>query len=174
MQRRVLLKTLTALTLGSTLSWGCSNKDQIWEEGLSKISIDEQSARFINQLSQVILPTSDIDYSTPESLPQFIETLINDCHSAEDISKYGRGYQEYKIFLKEKLSADIAKLEEDELNELFDAVNDETLMTENGRFFFNKTREISIEHFKSSEYYLTNFTNYEMVPARFNGCANLN
>lgn len=173
MNRRFILKSLAVVAIGTTLPIGCTPKDNIWEEGLNKISMNPQASLFISDLSQLILPTEGIDYTTPETLSQFVETMINDCHSSEDIMKYGQGYDEYKLFLKEKLSTNLKKLSDTDINTLYESVKDEAVMSENARYFFTKTKDLTVHHFKSSEYYLTNFTNYEMVPGRFNGCATI-
>jgi hypothetical protein len=173
MKRRHVLKSLAAVAIGSTIPIGCTPTDSIWQEGAKAININPEAGAFLDDLSQLILPTQDIDYETPESLSQFIQTNINDCYSTEDIVKFGQGYDEYKAFLKEKLSTNLKNLSDDQIATLYESVKDETIMSENARYFFSKTKDLTVHHFKSSEYYLTNYTNYEMVPGRFNGCASI-
>jgi hypothetical protein len=170
MNRRNVIKSLSALAIGSYIIGGCQVKDLIWEEGATQIQIGSTPAEFIQTLSQLILPSESIQYTTPEPLTQYIETMVNDCSTKQQIIDYGKGYKEYQLFMKEKLNKDIDHLSEDEVAQLFDAVNDEETMPLAARYFFSQTRKHCISHFTTSEYYLTNHTKYEMVPSRFDGC----
>lgn len=173
MNRRDVLRSLAIIAAGSTVAIGCTPKDVIWEEGATTVSLSDSSAGFINSLSQVILPIDDINYNAPEPLGTFVQTMINDCRSQDDIISFGKGYDEYKLYLKEVFNTNLNELDEEQTNQLFAAVEDEESMPVNAKYFFTQIRQLSIDHFTSSEYYLTKYTKYEMVPSRFNGCAPL-
>ena len=173
MNRRNVIKSLSALAIGSYIIGGCQVKDLIWEEGATQIKIGSTPAEFIQKLSQLILPSESIQYTTPEPLTQYIETMVNDCSTQVQIMDYGQGYKEYQLFIKEKLNKDIDDLNEDEVLQLFDAVKDEETMPPAAQYFFSQTRKLCISHFTTSEYYLTNHTKYEMIPSRFDGCMSL-
>jgi len=170
MKRRDSLKTMAVLLAGSSLLTSCKPKNVIWEEGMNSIKLNSTSSAFINQLSQMILPTGDFEYTTPESFATFLETMINDRKSPEDIIKFGQGFNDYVGYLTEQFNKPIVHLDEAETDALFAAVGDEAAMSENASSFFSDLRGLSMWHLKSSPEYLENHTNYEMVPARFDGC----
>ena len=170
MKRRDSLKTMAVLLAGGSMLSSCQPKNIIWEEGMSNIEINSTSSTFINQLSKVILPTDGFDYTTPEPFTSFVETMINDRKSSEDIVKFGQGFNEYVGYLSEKFNKPIDKLDEAETEMLFAAIEDEEAMTNNAKSFYSELRGLSLWHFKSSPEYSESYTNYEMVPARFDGC----
>ncbi len=161
---------MAVLLAGGTLLSSCKPKNVIWEEGMSNIKLNRTSGKFINQLSQMILPTGNFEYSPPESFTSFVETIVNDSKSPEDIIKFGRGFDEYVIYLTEQFNKPIGKLAEEEVESLFAAVGDEQAMSEAAQDFISDLRRLALWHVKSSPEYLQGYTNYEMVPARFDGC----
>ena len=40
-------------------------------------------------------------------------------------------------------------------------------------FFINTTKHLSITHFTTSEFYLTEYLNYEYAPSRYIGCVTI-
>ena len=170
MKRRDSLKAMAVLLAGSSMLTSCEPKNIIWEEGMNSIKLNSTSSNFINQLSQIILPTDGFEYTPPEPFTRFLETIINDGKSTEDIAKFGQGFNDYVTYITEQFNKPINELNEEEVETLFAAVGNEEAMSESAQVFFADLRGLSLWHVKSSQEYLENHTNYEMVPARFNGC----
>lgn len=170
MKRRQSLKILATITVGSTLFGSCTPKNEIWEEGMTMIKMNSTSSSFMGHLSNVIVPQGDMQVTTLEPFSVFVERIVNDMKSPEDITKFGQGFNEYVSFLQTKFNKGMSELSEDETNVLFAAVQDEEAMSDNARAFFDDVRRLSIWHFKSTPEYMEAHTTYELVPARFNGC----
>ena len=173
MKRRDALKRLAVLSAGVTLLPGCAKEDTIFGESQKVLNITDDSAEFIDQLAHVILPIKDDKFNTPETLSEFITTMMNDCHSPTEVENFGLGYKEYKAFLNNTFTNDIDGLSSNEISELFKALENEETMSGNAKYFFNKLRQLRVKHFTTSPHYVTAYEHYEMVPARYNGCVTL-
>lgn len=175
MKRRKALQSMFLLSAGALVVPGCFTKDEILNLSTNTISFNKRSAEFIDLFSHIILPDpEDTEYSTLESLSDFITNMMNTCHSPEEITKYGNGYMEYREYLQVQFKKSLGKMTDTELDQLLAQVTDENLLSENARFFFSKTRDLRVKHFTSSEYYMTEIDKFEMAPGRFSGCVSLN
>ena len=54
----------------------------------------------IKEVSEYILPIENLKVESPESLTEFIITMLNDCYSPKDINKYLTGLDEFRSQLK--------------------------------------------------------------------------
>jgi len=99
-------------------------------------------------------------------------TMINDCHSPEEVSTFANGFEQYKL-LMEKSKVKIKSASEDQVLPVVQKVLEETEQPQEALvFFINKTRSLSIQHLMSSEYYMTKQMDYSLVPKEpFDGCA---
>lgn len=170
MKRREALHQLFILTAGTALLPGCVARDTIFDASRHLLVIEGKAAEFVEQLAGIILPVGDLQFATPESLVQFISTMMNDCHSPEQIEQFGLGYKEYKSYLSKTFTNSIDGLSYDEEQQLFAAIEDREVMTENAKFFFGKLKQLAQIHFTTSSKYLQEYNAYEMIPGRFNGC----
>ncbi len=73
-------------------------------------------------------------------------------------------------YLNTTFQKDVDELNEEETATLFASIEDEEGMTENAKAFYNDLRGLSIWHLKSTPEYTETYTDYEMVPGRFDGC----
>lgn len=175
MKRRDALQAMILFTAGSLLSPGCFVKDEIWDTQTGLIRFDNRSKEFIWLLAQLILPDrEDFKYETPESFDAFVQHMLNVLHSQEDRAKYGTGYIEYLEYIKTQFNKSLNQFKDDEGDQLLSKALEESALTEHALYFFKKTRELRIQHFRSSEEYLKGYDNYEMAPGRFSGCISIN
>ena len=56
---------------------------------------------------------------------------------------------------------------------IFDNINSLDGISEKIRFFINTTKDLSITHFTTSEFYMTEYLNYEYAPSRYIGCISI-
>jgi len=173
MKRREAIQRLAILTAGVAVLPGCFTEDTIFGESLNKIAINGNASSFIDELANVILPVSDLGFETPEPLSQFISSMLNNCHSAEDIQQFGSGYQEYKSYLKEAFGGKLSGLSPNETESLFAAINEEEAMSGNAKYFFKKVKGLAHRHFTTSQKYMEEHNDYEYAPGRYNGCADV-
>ena len=89
--------------------------------------------------------------------------MLNNCYSPNDINKYLSGLDEYNELIKAQ----------DNTHSLISNNINTDGKSEKLIYFIDATKELSIIHFTSSEYYLTEYLDYEYAPARYIGCVSI-
>ncbi len=175
MDRRSVLQSLAVLTVGGTIGWqGCSQTDEILAAGASQISFDEQSSAFMEQLARLILPYDREIYTMPETITEFVSTMVNDLSTPEDIQSYGEGYKTYKKYLSDTLSKEVSDMSDAEVVQMYEQLQRGESVPEGAKDFFERTRGLVLWQFRTSEQYMREVRGYSMTHESFDGCASIN
>lgn len=164
MKRRKAIQTLAVMAGGTILLPACRNIPTF-----SNIPLTRHQYGTIETLINIILPKPETpEITTPETTVNFVLTMVNDCYSPENIDRFNQGLQAFQEFTND------ANFQPDLFYDTFFAgVNDCENCPEQMVYFLNTTKNLSVRHFTSSEYFLTQKMNWEFVPGRFVGCAPL-
>lgn len=158
MKRRNAIQNIALITGGSILFPSCKFSDE-YKVGDKVLNYDQLN--LIKEVSEYILPIDNLKVESPESLTEFIITMLNDCYSLRDINKYLNGLDEF---------SESIKVHSNDNSLIFDDLDSLESKSENYIFFINTTKHLSITHFTTSEFYLKEYLNYEYAPSRYIGC----
>jgi len=158
MKRRNAIQNIALITGGSILFPSCKFSDE-YIVGDKVLNYDQLN--LIKEVSEYILPIENLNVESPESLTEFITTMLNDCYSLKDINKYLTGLDEF---------SESIKVHNNDNSLIFDDLYSLESKSENYIFFINTTKRLCITHFTTSEFYLTEYLNYEYAPSRYIGC----
>ena len=95
--------------------------------------------------------------------------MLNHSYQPSEIKQFADGFQEFLELMK---TARI-KVKSSEAEQLIPAVENllkEEPPKEDLVYFINTTRQLSIRNLTSSEYYITNYYQYKLIPGKYNGC----
>ena len=157
-RRTDAFQNIAIITCGSILFPSCKFND---EYILGDKVLDYDQLKLIKELSEYILPIENLKVDNPENLTDFIITMLNDCYSPKDMNNYLSGLDEYN---------ELVKVQNNNHSLIFDDVNSIETKSEKIKFFIITTKNLSIKHFTTSEFYLTEYLNYEYAPSRYLGC----
>ena len=161
MKRRNAIQNIALITGGSILFQSCKFTD---EYIVGDKVLNHDQLNLIKEVSEYILPIENLKVESPESLTEFIITMLNDCYSPKDINKYLTGLDEF---------SESIKVYNNDNSLVFDDLESLESKSENYIFFINTTKRLSIRHFTTSEFYLTQYLNYEYAPSRYIGCVKI-
>ena len=97
MKRRNAIQNIALITSGSILFPSCKFSDE-YIVGDKVLNYDQLN--LIKEVSEYILPIENLNVESPESLTEFITTMLNDCYSLKDINKYLTGLDEFSESIK--------------------------------------------------------------------------
>jgi Gluconate 2-dehydrogenase subunit 3 len=167
MERRNAIKAIS-LSLGSLISlpaWASS-----WQSStLVNASLSTSNeAILLAELVETIIPTTETLGAKGLGVHEFIQTMLADCYTKKAQENFAKNLVEIdplsiKTFGKAFVECDATQ----RLN-ILQLLADST--DKNTQDFYKTLRGLTIQGYKSSEYYMTKFTDYEMAPARFYGC----
>ena len=171
MRRREALKSLTGI-FGATLllpSWS-----NAWTtDGLAEPALlAKGQKRILADLVETIIPKTDTPGAAELNVQRFVELMVQDC--SEDSGK-----EQLKKGL-DKLTQEAGKISAGGFSALtgpqrLALVKDwASRKGSEEQTFMDSVKNLTIQGYQSSEYYLTNVSRYELVPARYLGCVDVN
>ena len=168
MKRRQAIKSIAILASAAAVWPGC--QPDASAPAYERIPLDHRQRQLLEQFTEALLPKGRSGVQTPESTTDFTLTVLNDCHSPEDIQKFVAGLTELQAHLDQKYQADFGALGTGRQAEVFAYLSNKDGLSEPLRFFYDTARSLAIEHFTSSEAFLKNIMDWEFAPGRYLGC----
>ena len=166
MKRRSALQHILIGATGIMLFPACDFKQEIV---YNNILIEKDQRNLLSDITESILPKGELGILTNEPTQHFILNNLNQCFAKKDIDKFMRGLQQSQLFLKEKFKKRFTKLSPAENTAFFQHIEN-TETNQDMKYFFSTTKNLAVKHFTSSEKFMTEQLDYEMVPSRYIGC----
>lgn len=171
MKRRQAIRNIAIATAAVYLLPQCKPEPKTVSTAYANLPLDGEQRKLIEQFTEALLPKAKTEVKTPETTTDFILTVLNDCHSPEDIQKYLGGLKELQAHVAKQYKTDFGSLAATQQAEVFTWLANPEGLTEPLKFFAETTHGLTIEHFTSSEFFLKNVMKWEFAPGQFVGCA---
>ncbi len=171
MKRRDAIKNILLASASTLFITGCSEANVVELIRNNKILLDNSHKDYLFKISESFLPIADLKEKVGNPV-DFIMTMINDCHSPKEVASFANGFEQYKM-LMEQSKLKIKSAKEDQVIPVVQKILEETeQIQEDIVFFINKTKNLSVKHLVSSEYYMSEYLDYSLIPKEpFDGCA---
>lgn len=166
MNRREAIKNLILLTTGSTILPGFASEGGPTYENLS---LKKGDRTFIELLANSILPREGTGVVNKESTSDYLLGIVDACYSPDEIQKFNQGLIDFKSHIRSTYQSPAMDLDMETRINLFRSVRSSKQISNDGKYFFDHVRRLTIEHFRTSEHYMTTVLNYEYAPGRYIG-----
>ncbi len=168
MKRRVALKNM-ALAFGSLMTLPA------WADGWSTTSIQsiksylspEQEA-LLAEITETILPATDTPGAKDLKIHTFVHKMIADCYEPEMQENVVKGLETAEQLAKQTYANTFAACNTKQREEILTTL--EISIDPNWSSFYKLIKELTLQGYLTSEYYVINHTNYKMIPGHFYGC----
>lgn len=167
MKRRQALQRIAVISATAAILPAC---DFAPVPVLDNIPLERNQWRSLEWLANQVLPMEDLEVSTPETRTDFVLRMVNDCYEPEDIERFVAGLQGFEQYLQDKFERTYKRLDEIQAAELLAELQAGGSAPKEIQYFYDTTRGLTQRHFTSSEYFLTNYLDYEFAPGRYLGC----
>jgi hypothetical protein len=168
MKRRKAIKSIIIASTATVFFSGCSDTNVIEFIRFGKLTLNQKHKDYLAMISETFLPISGVSENIGDPV-EFILTMLNDCSSQQEISDFAEGFEQYKSLMKES-KLRIKKADPDQVLEVVKAVLDGIELSEALLFFIQTVRNRSIQNLKSSEYYLSEYLDYQLIPTEYIPC----
>lgn len=171
MERRQAIKTVLLASASTMLFTRCAESNVIDFLIDGQLSLNSKHQNYLGIISESILPIKDVSDNI-ESAPDFILRMINDCRSVEDITKFALGFDQYKHLITEA-QASISLEDAEQAVALMKEKIEATEPDEELIYFINEVKNLSVQNLKTSAFYLTQKTDYQLIPEAYQACAEI-
>jgi len=164
--RNITLATGAAVTLPA---WSCNWKSAELPESTW---LSPGQAVTLENMVEAIIPETNIPGAKSLGVNHFVELMVADCHDETDQINFVRGLEAIEKLAQQayqKIFTDCATEQKEVLLVML-----EQSENEKDKDFYLMVKKLTIQGFLSSEYIMTNHSNYQMVPDPYNGCSNVN
>ena len=166
--RRAVIKQFLVVSAGITFLKACKgeNKPSI---ALKNLDINGDDENLLADVSETFIPKTDTPGAKDLSAHLFALKMLDDCYKKEDQQKFVNGLSDFEKFVKEKkgksFSACSIPERESVLNELDKRKSDDDLS-----YFYSTQKNLTVQAYTTSKFYLTQVREYKLVPGKYKGC----
>ncbi len=162
MKRRDLLKTVGLGVLGTAAL-------PAWAHGWSPSSFEGytfENKAFFEKAVDSIIPTTDTPGAKDIGAHLFVERMLKDCYAPEVLQSMNKTIEMLEKEAKSSYGKSFTELE---------ATDVLALLKKNasGNRSISLLKNLTVRAYTNSQYYLVNQKNYEIAPAYFNGCVDI-
>lgn len=169
MDRRTALKSLAITVWGMMVLPGCSpDENQEMELLYKSLPLDKTQENNLKILVDTFLPETDSKGGVELGVHEFVNKLLANCYEEDIQLSFVEGLNILENSAQEKYGLSFEANGSSEREVLLAGLDDEEKIEE--KAFFDLAKELIILGYTSSEYFLTNFTNFEMIPGGYDGC----
>jgi len=181
-RREALRKT--ALLMGAAVSAtaiagimsGCKATPDL---NYKPVFFNEDQARIISELAEIILPKTDTPGAKEVGVPNFIDTIVNENYEKEDQERFIAGLTAFEEDAKKTYGDGFIYCKpEDQIalvkKSLGAAIQEKKENTATKKSFILMAKELTMLGYFTSEPGATKVLQYEAVPTKYNGCIPLN
>ncbi len=170
MHRRELLKTLTGI-------FGMAVTLPSWANGWTSTGLSgpdllsKEQKRLLSDLVDTILPKTDTPGASDLGVQHFVELMVQDCFEKPVQEQLGAGLVRLDKEAQNRFGRGFSTLQSGQKLDLVKSLAGKKDSEESA--FLNSVRNLTIQGYTSSEYFMTNVTKYELIPARYHGCVDI-
>lgn len=168
MERREALRNMALSIWGLMLLPGCDMGRSKAPQEMSPLSLSPLQDEALTEAVDTLIPATDTPGAVDLNVHNFIQKILADCYEKDEQEEFIKGLSFLQRQSKEKYGVTFgACSREQRIHLLTDFEQSEEELSKN---FFSLLKELTILGYTTSEYVLTNLTNYNMVPGHYYGC----
>ena len=168
MQRREAIKSIVVASAATVFLTGCADKNVIEFLVDGKLELNDKHKEYLGRISETFLPIESIKDRVGEPY-SFILNMLNETKSSEDVMRFATGFELYKELMKES-RLKIKSSDPEEVIPVVESVFEMDPPSEELVYFISTTKDLSIYHFTTSEYYMVENREFKMIPETYKAC----
>jgi hypothetical protein len=161
MNRRTILKNLSVGALGSSAlpAWAHS-----WNLASFK-DANFTNSQIVEKLVDAIIPKTDTPGAKEIGAHLFVGRMLSDCHTESTQIKFNKAIDNLVSASQKTFGKPIENISSIEMLTLLKNSEDFSSIA--------LLKNLTVQAYTNSEYYLTKHKNYQMAPAYFHGCVDI-
>lgn len=170
MNRRQAIGTIALGTAAITFFPQCQS---ITVPSFENFTVEPKSYQLLTHLADIILPKGEITIETVEPTAEYILNVIDACYTPEDRQKFLDGWTAYQTYVEEEVQQKPKKWDALQTEAVLEKL--ELMLEEDSAFaeFYKSTKNLTRQHFATSEHYMKDYLEFEFAPGRYEPCVTI-
>ena len=170
LNRRSIIKQFLFIFAGAIFVPSCLQDKKKSAVLLKNILVDTDQEKLLAALTETIIPTTDTPGAKDVSAHLFVLMMVDDCYNKTDQQKFIKGLKQFATFVKTNEGKYFVDCTISQREELVSRISAKKLGEDELSFFYSKVKQLTIQAYTSSQYFLTKVQVYEIIPGRYHGC----
>ncbi len=168
MKRRTFVRNMLIAGAGIWLLPSCEGKGAKSNIALKHIKLTAKQEALLKQLAILILPVGDKQHVRTDAHLYAI-MMVDECFVEKDRKAFTEGLAAFEKHVGEKYESSAKGLIEKDGNAILTALEANPNSTDSHAAFYKSYKNLIIEAYTTSKYYLTKVQPYKLVPGKFKG-----
>ena len=168
--RRSAIRQLFCVSVGALILPSCMEDKTKSAILLKNFSMDVEQEKVLEELMETILPKTSTPGANDIYAHLFALKMLDDCYKKEDQQKFVQGLKEFQKRANAELNTSFMKATPVQRMSLLKKIEADKDSKDDAAYFYRTAKQLAIQAYTTSQYYLTKVQVYEMVPGRYHGC----
>lgn len=168
--RRTTLKQIIFLSAAAAIVPSCVQEKSKASVELKNISIDGDEEKMLADISETIIPKTDIPGAKDIAAHLFALKMVDDCFAKEDQQKFVSGMKAFEDFSKTKSGKTFSDADATAKDAIIKELDGKKDAKDDLSFFYGSMKRLTVQAYTTSKYYLTNIKHFSLIPGKFQGC----
>jgi len=164
--RRSAIKYFIIVSAGTVLLPTCKPADKK-SSPFGNIPVDDDQQALLTEIAETIIPNTNTPGAKEVSTPVFVLQMLNDCYEQKDRDRFLKGMQQFSDDVKGNYGKSFIKCDAQQREKIIAAINAQKDAKNDATFFYNTVKQLTLQGYTNSKYYLTNVQVYQLVPGKF-------
>ncbi len=130
--------------------------------------LSANASNLLAEVAETILPATSTPGAKELGVHTLVEKIVNDCMDKKAQNTLAKGLEMLDANAKQKYSKAFVDCDTNQRTTLLKEM--ETSTDETAKGFYSMVKGLTIRGYLTSEYVMTNLTNYQMAPGFYHGC----
>lgn len=172
MNRRTALQHLTLLAGGAALLPACQPQTNAAQEAsipLKHVAVSATQEKLLAEVCETILPRTDTPGAKDLGLHLYVLKMLDDCTAAAEQQAFSRGLAQLDDAARRQHGQAFAASTAPQRLALLQGIGQQKDYSADLVSFCRTARQLTIDGYTSSQYFMTRQLVYELVPGRYSG-----
>ena len=168
MERRVVIRHLAVAAAGLVLLPGCDMGSKKVKAQTLEPYLSADQEHLLAEVVDTIIPATDTPGAKDLNVHIFVQKMVTDCYEKDVQDNLVKGLGTVEATARKGYGNAFASLSDSQRIDVLTGM--EQSEKEEQKAFFELVKELTIFGYTTSEYVMTNLTDYTPVPGHYYGC----
>jgi hypothetical protein len=168
MNRRSAIKRFAIITAGIAWIPSCMSPSGEKADDHGQIPVTDEQQRLLAAIANVIIPSEVNSPGAREvSASVFALAMLNDCYQESDRERFIKGLKQFNDGVVKHYGHSFLDCNASQQESMIASANGQPRALNDAAFFYHSFKQLILEGYTSSQYFLTNIHPYKLVPGPF-------
>ncbi|TFZ67695.1 gluconate 2-dehydrogenase subunit 3 family protein [Hymenobacter sp. UV11] len=171
--RRLAVRHLTILAGAAVLLPGCLSQTQEEQKAsypLRHVAMSAGQEKLLAEVCETLIPKTTTPGAKDLSLPLYVLKMLDDCTPAKDQKTFMAGLGQFDAAAKKQLGQSFEASTAAQRAALLQRIDQQPkAFPEEVVAFYRAARQLAIDGYTGSKYFMTKQVVYELIPGRYDG-----